>query len=37
MLSADNGQSPMTTGMTAHCDFKLESGKRYRVTVEEIK
>lgn len=36
MLSADNGQSPFMAGMSAPCDFKLEAGKRYKVTVEEV-
>lgn len=36
LLSADNGKSPMMSGMSAPCTFKLEQGKRYRVTVEEI-
>jgi hypothetical protein len=35
MLSADNGISLMMPGQ-APCLFKLEAGKTYKVTVEEI-
>lgn len=36
MLSADNGKSTIMGGMSAPCAFKLQAGKSYKVTVEEI-
>lgn len=36
-LSSDNGSSKFMGGMSAHCAFPMTEGKRYRVTVEEVK
>jgi hypothetical protein len=35
MLSADNGKDHMLQG-TSYCDFKLEAGKKYSVSVAEL-
>lgn len=33
-LTADNGRCPLSGHRDAHCVFKLEAGKRYRITTE---